>query len=88
MNYYVYLIASRKKAKLKTYVGYTNDLKNRILKHNVNKGAKSTKGRKWKIIYFKKYKSKSKAMSEEYILKKNKKERKHITAKFLSTNQL
>ena len=32
----------------KTYVGYTLNLKNRLQKHNTEKGAKSTKGHKWK----------------------------------------
>ena len=50
----------------------------RLDKHNNNKGAKYTKGNKWKIIYKKKFKSKSKAMSFEYILKKNKKKRLQI----------
>jgi len=55
----------------KTYVGYTNNLKFRLLKHNTNKGAKATKGYKWKIIFKKKFFSKSEAMSYEYSLKKN-----------------
>ena len=41
--------------KKKTYVGYTNNLIERLKKHNSNKGAKSTKGYKWKIIYKKKF---------------------------------
>ena len=65
----------------KTYVGYTNDIKNRIEKHNLNKGAKSTKGYKWLLIYSKKFKSKSAAMSYEYKLKKNKTLRKKILEK-------
>ena len=59
----------------KTYVGYTNNLTERLKKHNSNKGAKSTKGYKWKIIFKKKFQTKSKAMSYEYKLKKNRKER-------------
>ena len=55
----------------KTYVGYTNNLDLRILKHNSNKGAKSTKGYKWILIYSKKFKSKNLAMSYEYKLKKD-----------------
>tara|TARA_B110000196_G_scaffold46471_1_gene36868 strand:+ start:3902 stop:4135 length:234 start_codon:yes stop_codon:yes gene_type:complete len=62
----------------KTYVGYTNDLSSRLTKHNNGKGAKSTKGYKWKIIFKKKFISKSKAMSYEYILKNNKIKRKKI----------
>ena len=88
MNYYVYLIGSRNKSKLKTYVGFTNDLKKRLFFHNTGKGAKSTRGRKWKLFYSKKYRNKRRAMSEEYTLKKNRMKRKFITTKFLSTNQL
>ena len=55
----------------KTYVGYTNNLNLRLAKHNSNKGAKSTKGYKWIIIYSKKFKSKNSAMSYEYKLKKD-----------------
>jgi len=62
----------------KTYVGYTNNLLARLDKHNSNKGAKSTKGYKWLLIYSKKFKSKSKAMSYEYKLKNNKILRKEI----------
>ena len=61
--------------KKRTYVGYTNNLKNRLKNHNSNKGAKYTKGNKWKIIYKKKFLTKKKAMSYEYILKHDRKER-------------
>tara|TARA_B100000029_G_C17428667_1_gene907050 strand:- start:882 stop:1130 length:249 start_codon:yes stop_codon:yes gene_type:complete len=81
MNHYVYLIASLKNSKLKTYVGYTNNLKKRLNLHNTGKGAKSTKGRKWKLIYKEKFNSKRTAMSREYYLKKNRKLRKKITFK-------
>jgi len=54
-----------------SYVGYTNNLKNRINLHNSGKGAKFTKGRKWKLIYKEKFKSKSKAISREYYIKNN-----------------
>ena len=59
----------------KTYVGYTQDLDKRILLHNLSKGAKFTKGNKWKVIYKKKFILKSKAMSYEYNLKNDKKMR-------------
>ena len=67
----------------KTYVGYSNDVKSRLLKHNSNMGAKSTKGYKWLLIYTKKFKSKNEAMSFEYKLKKNKTERKKILKNFV-----
>ena len=65
----------------KTYVGYTINLISRLNKHNSNKGAKSTKGYKWIVIYSKKFKTKSEAMSYEYKLKKNKILRKNILKK-------
>ena len=70
MSYYVYMLKSIAKKPV-TYVGYTNDLKNRITLHNKGKGAKFTRGRKWKLIYKEKYASKNKAISREYYIKKN-----------------
>ena len=66
----------------KTYVGYTNNIGDRLKKHNSNKGAKSTKGYKWLLIYCKKFKSKNEAMSFEYKLKKNQPLRKKLLEKF------
>ena len=67
----------------KTYVGYTNNLESRLTKHNNNKGAKSTKGYNWVLIYSKKFKSKKEAMSYEYKLKNNKTLRKKLLEKSL-----
>ena len=71
MKYFVYLIISKNKQKYFSYVGYTNNLKKRLAKHNASKGAKFTRGRKWILAYSMSYDSKSKAMREEYKLKKN-----------------
>ena len=71
MNYYVYLIVSKIKKKTISYVGYTNNLKKRVKLHNTNKGAKFTKGKKWKLVYYEVYDSKIEAMKKEYSLKKN-----------------
>ncbi len=76
--YYVYLIVSKNKAPIKSYVGYTNNIKKRIYEHNRGKGAKSTRGRSWVLVFKKKFKSKTSAMKYEYFLKKNKKLRKKI----------
>ena len=58
---------------IKTYVGFTNDIAERLKKHNSNKGAKSTKGYKWIVIFKKRFINKNKALSYEYSLKKDKK---------------
>ena len=75
------MIKSISSATNKTYVGYTNNLILRLKKHNSNKGAKSTKGYKWLLIYNKKFKTKSEAMSYEYKLKKDRNKRKKILVK-------
>ncbi len=71
MTFFVYMIGSKAKNKTISYVGYTNNLKNRLNLHNTSKGAKFTRGRKWKLIYYKKFKNKNEAMINEYKLKKN-----------------
>ena len=82
MMYFVYLIATKVKNKTISYVGYTNNLKKRLNLHNSSKGAKFTRGRKWKLIYYKRYKNKINAMKNEYKLKKNHILRKKIKKKF------
>ena len=82
MSYYVYMLKSIKN-KIVTYVGYTKNIKNRISLHNNGKGAKFTRGRKWKLIYKEKYASKNKAISREYYIKKNRKLRNQIKNKFI-----
>ena len=84
MKYFVYLIISYSFNKCISYVGYTNNIKKRLLLHNTSKGAKFTKGRKWTLIYKKGFKSKSEALKEEYLLKKNYKKRSEIKYNYLN----
>ena len=78
MGYFVYVISSDRNSKSTTYVGYTNNLKKRLTLHNKGKGAKFTRGRRWKIIYTEKCATKSEAASREYCIKKNRKFRNFI----------
>ena len=78
MIFYVYMLKSVNNKIIKTYVGYTNNLNLRLKKHNNSKGAKSTRGFKWKIIYKKKFYDKISAMKFEYKLKKDKKLRNYL----------
>ena len=82
MVYYVYFIKTLDGYPFKTYVGYTNNLNKRLEKHNSNLGAKSTRGYKWEFVYKKKVYSKSKALSFEYKLKKDRKERLRLLYEF------
>ena len=83
MTYCVYLLISRHKKKIISYVGYTSNLNKRLKLHNLSKGAKFTKGKKWDLVYSKKCHTKSIAMSEEFKLKKNYKLRKLIKEKYI-----
>ena len=75
MYHYVYIIKTIDGYLKKTYVGYSIDVVSRLKKHNLSKGAKATRGYKWKIIYKRTFRSKSKALSFEYTLKKDRKKR-------------
>ena len=81
MSYYVYMLKSTNKNN-QTYVGYTKNLSKRIRLHNSGKGAKFTRGRKWKLIYKEKYTTKNQAISREYYIKKNRKIRDLLKKKY------
>jgi|TARA_B110001450_G_C17171355_1_gene299457 putative endonuclease len=82
MPHYVYMLKSISHIKNKTYVGYTINYKDRLLKHNTGTGAKSTKGYKWVIIYKRLFLSKTRALKFEYELKKNRKKRLSILKEY------
>lgn len=65
--YYVYILKSGKENSV--YVGFTEDLKNRLRLHNSGK-VKSTKFyRPWTLIYYEAYLAKSDATKREKELK-------------------
>ena len=79
MPYFVYLIVTKNKDKKRfSYVGYTGNIKKRLNLHNSGKGAKFTRGKKWKLVYYETYDSKSEAMKNEHRLKKDYKLRKRL----------
>ena len=84
MNYYVYMLLTKRAGKFISYVGYTNNLKKRVNMHNTSKGAKFTKGSNWNVIYKKKFISKINALKYEILLKRDRKLRNKIKTKALS----
>ncbi|MDA7468961.1 GIY-YIG nuclease family protein [Candidatus Pelagibacter ubique] len=86
MKFFVYLLININKNRVVSYVGYTNNLNKRLELHNKSKGAKFTKGRKWTLIYKKCYKTKSLAMKNEYLLKKDQKRRNLIKKEFIENH--
>lgn len=72
--YYVYILLCSDNS---LYTGYTTDLKQRVLDHNVGKGSKYVRSRlPAKLIYSEKYKTKSKALQREMEIKGWKREEK------------
>ena len=82
------MILSKINSRYISYVGFTNNLENRLFLHNTSKGAKFTRGRTWKLIYSKTYYDKSEAMSEEFKLKKNYRKRVSLKRNFLIKNEI
>ena len=83
MEFYVYLLITKKNNKIISYVGYTNNLIKRVKLHNDNKGAKFTKGRNWKLVYYEIFLNKSDALKREHHLKKNRKLRNIIKKNYI-----
>lgn len=79
MDCFVYLLGSTGKGGLRTYVGWTNDLEQRLARHNSGKGARSTRGRAWVLLYAEKFPTRSEAMSREWHLKRDRAFRKKLT---------
>lgn len=65
--YYVYIIYSKKLNK--NYIGYSADLKRRIVEHNNGKTKFSSRGCPWKLMYYEVFKSEKDARKEELFLK-------------------
>ena len=82
MYFYVYMLLCVNKNHKISYVGYTTNPIKRLNLHNSSKGAKFTKGRRWKMIYKKRFNNKSLALKYEYKLKKDIKLRKIIKEKY------
>jgi len=68
--YYVYILFSEKLNK--RYIGSTDDLRDRIRRHN-SKGSKFTSvGIPWRLIYYEGFLNKENALREERFLKTGK----------------
>ena len=77
---FVYVLGSNGKGGFKTYVGWTNDLDRRLARHNAGTGARSTRGRRWTLLYAETFATRAQAMSREWHLKRDRKWRKNLSA--------
>jgi putative endonuclease len=68
---YVYVLGSIRDADRRTYVGWCVDLDARLTQHNAGRGARSTRGRVWVLLYAERYATRREAMSREVALKRD-----------------
>jgi putative endonuclease len=83
MASFVYVLGSEDKAGYRTYVGWTTDLEARLEKHNAGTGARSTRGRAWRLLYAERYINRGEAMSREWYIKRDRNFRKNLRANWL-----
>jgi len=77
---FVYVLGSRRKNDCRTYVGWTTELERRLAQHNAGRGAKSTRGRNWVLLYSECCETRSDAMSREWHIKRDRKFRTTLRA--------
>ncbi len=75
---YVYVLGTGDGTVARTYVGWSTDVTARLEAHNSGKGAKSTRGRTWRILYVERYRTRGEAMSREWHLKRDRKFRRAL----------
>lgn len=75
---FVYILGSPTTRGYRTYVGWTLDLTRRLAQHNNGKGAKSTRGSTWTLLYYEQYETRREAMSREWYLKRDRAFRKKV----------
>jgi putative endonuclease len=78
MDCYVYVIGTLAGTRHLTYVGWTDNVTHRLAAHNAGKGARSTRGRAWVLLYSERCASKGDAMSREWYLKRDRAFRKEL----------
>ena len=71
MPCYVYVLGSDDPRGRRTYVGWTTDLERRLREHNSGTGARSTRGRRWQLLYAEIYRTRGQALSREWHLKRD-----------------
>ncbi len=68
--FYVYLLKNNITNEL--YIGYTKDLRRRLIEHNKGKNKSTTRHEgTWVVVYYEAYKSQADAMKREFKLKQH-----------------
>jgi putative endonuclease len=77
---FVYVLGCPGKKTYRTYVGWTIDVDRRLAAHNAGKGARSTRGRTWTLLYVERHANRREAMSREWHLKRDRGFRKLLSS--------
>ena len=80
---FVYVLGSVRGAERRTYVGWCVDLDARLMRHNAGRGARSTRGRQWVLLYAERHPTRRDAMSREWALKRERNFRAQLAALLL-----
>jgi len=83
---YVYVLGSARAGDRRTYVGWCVDLDQRLTAHNAGRGARSTRGRVWVLLYAERYATRNEAMSREVSLKRDRKFRAQLALALAPNN--
>ncbi|MBI5641188.1 MAG: GIY-YIG nuclease family protein [Nitrospirae bacterium] len=67
MPFYIYIIQSQRDNSL--YVGQTNNLRDRLIRHNQGRSKYTKPRRPWKLLYSEEFESRSGALKRETDLK-------------------
>lgn len=78
MTCFVYILGNDDEESPRTYVGWTTDLDRRLDAHNSGTGARSTRGRTWRLLYAERYLTRAEAMSREWHLKRDRRFRRTL----------
>jgi putative endonuclease len=83
--FFVYVIGCADKDGIRTYVGWTTEPDRRLAEHNAGRGARSTRGRRWRFLHLEQHASKQAAMSREWHLKRDRSFRRRLAQDLLAT---
>ena len=75
---FVYVLGSQRNGRALSYVGWTNNVEKRLVKHNDGTGARSTRGRVWILLHTEAFETRNEAMSREWHLKRDRGFRKKL----------
>ena len=78
MTGFVYILGSRTSCGYRTYVGWTLDLERRLAEHKSGRGAKSTRGSVWFLMYAERLPNRIEAMRREWHLKRDRRLRRQL----------